>query len=120
MAEPSHTARQQHAHLVGEQVIIFSPGGDMTRGIILPSLYSQEFNTPDTSDSIHTTHYPDSQAARRYRQHHGQQGHVERAQHHLHGRPDRHEKPDRQAIGHNGRCHLPEWRGERHGWRRKA
>ncbi|WP_426088840.1 phage baseplate assembly protein V [Janthinobacterium sp. PSPC1-1] len=44
---------------VGEQVIVFSPGGDLMRGIIVPALYSQEFDAPETSDSIHTTHYPD-------------------------------------------------------------
>ncbi|WP_240453462.1 phage baseplate assembly protein V [Janthinobacterium agaricidamnosum] len=44
---------------IGEQVIVFSPGGDLTRGIILPALYSQAFDAPDTRDSIHTTHYPD-------------------------------------------------------------
>ena len=47
------------APTVGEQVIVFSPGGDLTRGIILPALYSQEFDAPETSDTIHTTHYPD-------------------------------------------------------------
>ena len=51
--------RTWSAPTVGEQVIVFSPGGDLTRGIILPALYSQEFDAPDTSDSIHTTHYPD-------------------------------------------------------------
>ena len=40
-------------------MIVFSPGGDLTRGIILPALYSQAFDTPESSDSIHTTHYPD-------------------------------------------------------------
>ncbi|WP_240453572.1 phage baseplate assembly protein V [Janthinobacterium agaricidamnosum] len=51
--------RTWSAPTVGEQVIVFSPGGDLTRGIIVPALYSQEFDAPDTSDSIHTTHYPD-------------------------------------------------------------
>ncbi|MDZ5634475.1 phage baseplate assembly protein V [Janthinobacterium sp. GMG1] len=53
------STRTWSAPTVGEQVIVFSPGGDLTRGIILPALYSQEFDAPDTSDSIHTTHYPD-------------------------------------------------------------
>jgi len=44
---------------VGEQVIVFSPGGDLTRGIIVPALYSQAFDAPETSDTIHATHYPD-------------------------------------------------------------
>ena len=31
----------------------------MTRGIILPALYSQAFDAPEASPTIHTTHYPD-------------------------------------------------------------
>jgi phage baseplate assembly protein V len=53
------STRTWSAPTVGEQVIVLSPGGDLTRGIILPALYSQEFDAPETSDSIHTTHYPD-------------------------------------------------------------
>ncbi|MGX9777088.1 phage baseplate assembly protein V [Janthinobacterium aestuarii] len=53
------STRTWSAPTVGEQVIVFSPGGDLTRGIIVPALYSQEFDAPETSDSIHTTHYPD-------------------------------------------------------------
>ncbi|WP_426074180.1 phage baseplate assembly protein V [Janthinobacterium sp. DSP2-3-3] len=47
------------APTIGEQVIVFSPGGDLTRGIIVPALYSQAFDAPESSDTIHTTHYPD-------------------------------------------------------------
>ncbi len=53
------STRTWSAPTVGEQVIVFSPGGDLTRGIILPALYSQAFDAPESSDSIHTTHYPD-------------------------------------------------------------
>ena len=53
------STRTWSAPTVGEQVIVFSPGGDLTRGIILPALYSQAFDAPEFSDSIHTTHYPD-------------------------------------------------------------
>lgn len=53
------STRTWSAPTVGEQVIVFSPGGDLTRGIIVPALYSQAFDAPETSDSIHTTHYPD-------------------------------------------------------------
>ncbi|PHV52187.1 oxidoreductase [Janthinobacterium sp. BJB301] len=53
------STRTWSAPTVSEQFIVFSPGGDLTRGIILPALYSQEFDAPETSDSIHTTHYPD-------------------------------------------------------------
>ncbi|MDN2671435.1 phage baseplate assembly protein V [Janthinobacterium sp. SUN026] len=51
--------RTWSAPTVGEQVIVFSPGGDLTRGIILPALYSQAFDAPEISDTIYTTHYPD-------------------------------------------------------------
>ena len=44
---------------VGEQVMVLSPGGDLARGIILPALFSKAFDAPETSDAIHTTHYPD-------------------------------------------------------------
>ena len=53
------STRTWSAPTVGEQVIVFSPGGELTRGIILPAMYSQEFDAPEISDSIHTTHYPD-------------------------------------------------------------
>jgi len=51
--------RTWSAPTVGEQVIVFSPGGDLTRGIILPALYSQAFDAPESNPTIHTTHYPD-------------------------------------------------------------
>ena len=47
------------APTVGEQVMVLSPGGDLARGIILPALFSKAFDAPETSDAIHTTHYPD-------------------------------------------------------------
>ncbi|KAB8065931.1 phage baseplate assembly protein V [Janthinobacterium violaceinigrum] len=53
------STRTWSALTVGEQVIVFSPGGDLTRGIILPALYSQEFDAPESSPTIHTAHYPD-------------------------------------------------------------
>ncbi|WP_328569190.1 phage baseplate assembly protein V [Janthinobacterium sp. P210006] len=53
------STRTWSAPTVGEQVIVFSPGGDLTRGIILPALYSQASDAPETSNTIHTTHYPD-------------------------------------------------------------
>ena len=47
------------APTIGEKVIVFSPGGDLTRGIVVPALYSQEFDAPESSDIIHTTHSAD-------------------------------------------------------------
>ena len=51
------------APTIGEKVIVFSPGGDLTRGIVVPALYSQEFDASETNVSIHTTHYPDGAVA---------------------------------------------------------
>ena len=53
------STRTWSAPTVGEQVIVFSPGGDLTRGVILPALYSQEFDAPESSPTIHPPHYPD-------------------------------------------------------------
>ena len=53
------STRTWSAPTVGEQVIVFSPGGDLTRGIIVPALYSQAFDAPESNPTIHTTHYPD-------------------------------------------------------------
>lgn len=47
------------APTVGEQVMVLSPGGDLTRGVILPALFSKAFDAPESNDAIHTTHYPD-------------------------------------------------------------
>ena len=46
------------APTVGEQVMVLSAGGDLARGVILPALFSKAFDAPETSDAIHTTHYP--------------------------------------------------------------
>ena len=53
------STRTWSAPTVGEQVIVFSPGGDLTRGVILPALYSLAFDAPETSPTVHTTYYPD-------------------------------------------------------------
>ncbi|MED5596115.1 phage baseplate assembly protein V [Janthinobacterium sp. P210006] len=47
------------APTVGEQVVVLSPGGDLTRGTTLPALFSQAFDAPELNQSVHTTHYPD-------------------------------------------------------------
>ncbi|MEF2268559.1 phage baseplate assembly protein V [Janthinobacterium sp. TB1-E2] len=53
------STRTWSAPTVGEQVIVFATGCGLSRGLILPVLYSQEFDVAESSDSIHTTHYPD-------------------------------------------------------------
>lgn len=39
--------------------MVLSAGGDLARGVILLALFSKAFDAPETSDAIHTTHYPD-------------------------------------------------------------
>lgn len=44
---------------VGEQVIVFSPNGDLTQGKVLAGLFSAESPAPQTSLKIRSIHYPD-------------------------------------------------------------
>lgn len=41
-----------HAPEPGEQVILLSPGGDMSQGVILPGIYSDQFPAPADSADI--------------------------------------------------------------------
>ena len=44
---------------IGEQVIVFSPNGDLTQGKALAGLFSVESPAPQTSLKIRSIHYPD-------------------------------------------------------------
>jgi len=44
---------------IGEQVIVFSPNGDLTQGKVLAGLFSAESPAPQTSLRIRSIHYPD-------------------------------------------------------------
>jgi len=44
---------------VGEQVIVFSPNGDLTQGKVLAGLFSAESSAPQTSLKVRSIHYPD-------------------------------------------------------------
>lgn len=44
---------------IGEQVIVRSPGGDMTQGVVYPALYSSEHPAPSSDPNDHTTVYQD-------------------------------------------------------------
>jgi len=44
---------------IGEQVIVFSPNGDLTQGKVLAGLFSAESSAPQTSLKIRAIHYPD-------------------------------------------------------------
>ncbi len=49
---------------VGEQVILLSPGGDVTGAVALRGLYSDQFPAPDNGESAHLARYPDGAAIR--------------------------------------------------------
>ena len=104
------STRTWSAPTIGEQVIVFSPGGDLTRGIMLPALYSQEFGAPESSDTVHTTHYPDGAVV------HDHAAHALTAT--LPGgtatsTANKVTSNAPSAIGTGGRHHGPEWRRER-------
>lgn len=44
---------------IGEQVIVFSPNGDLTQGKVLAGLFSADSPAPQTSLTIRSIHYPD-------------------------------------------------------------
>lgn len=41
----------------GEQVLVLSPSGDLAQGVVLPSLYRDEFPAPAIDPDIHQTAY---------------------------------------------------------------
>lgn len=52
-------ARTWWSPSVGEQVVLLSPGGDLTAGVILQAVYSDAFPAPSDNPALHLTHYPD-------------------------------------------------------------
>ncbi len=52
-------ARTWWAPSVGEQVVLLCPGGDTTRGVVMPAIYSNAAPRPAGSDTAHVTSYPD-------------------------------------------------------------
>lgn len=44
---------------VGEQCLLLSPGGEPAAGLALVGIYSDASPAPSTSESVHTTHFPD-------------------------------------------------------------
>jgi phage baseplate assembly protein V len=48
----------------GEQVIVFSPDGDLTRGRILAGLYSEASPAPELGQASNAVHYPDGAVVR--------------------------------------------------------
>jgi phage baseplate assembly protein V len=58
-AQRAGDARTWWCPTVGEQVMVLSPGGDLTRGKIHASVYSAKFPAPENNPHIHTVHYSD-------------------------------------------------------------
>jgi phage baseplate assembly protein V len=52
-------ARTWWAPSVGEQVVLLCPGGDTTRGVVQPAIYSNAAPRPAGSDTAHVSSYPD-------------------------------------------------------------
>lgn len=52
-------ARTWWAPSVGEQVLLLCPGGDTTRGVVQPAIYSNAAPRPAGSDTAQVTSYPD-------------------------------------------------------------
>ena len=53
------SARTSWAPTAGEQVILFSPSGDLGTAIVWPALYSDTNPAPDNHPTRHRTIYPD-------------------------------------------------------------
>lgn len=49
---------------IGEQVIVFSPEGDLTKGKILAGLYTDDAPAPETNSLVNAAHYPDGAVVR--------------------------------------------------------
>lgn len=54
----------------GEQVVVFSPSGELTNGIVLAGLFSDENPAPDSDPDNHTRTYSDGAVIRYNRQTH--------------------------------------------------
>ncbi|WP_413493152.1 phage baseplate assembly protein V [Morganella psychrotolerans] len=52
-------ARSSWMPSVGEQVVILSVGGELTTAVVLPGLFSDEYNEPTDSLTANHTTYPD-------------------------------------------------------------
>jgi len=57
-------ARTWWSPSIGEQVIVLSPDGDLSKGKILGSIYTLDAPAPETNPLVHATHYPDGAVVR--------------------------------------------------------
>jgi len=59
ISQRAGSARTSWPPTVGEQVILFSPSGELTAALVLPALYSDAHPAPDNHPTRHRTTYPD-------------------------------------------------------------
>jgi len=57
-------ARTWWSPSIGEQVIVFSPDGDLSKGKILCGIYTLDAPAPETNPLVHASHYPDGAVVR--------------------------------------------------------
>ena len=57
-------ARTWWSPSIGEQVIVFSPDGDLTKGKILCGIYTLDAPAPETNPLVQAVHYPDGAVVR--------------------------------------------------------
>ena len=89
---------------VGEQVAIFSTGGDLAAGIVMPALYSDDYDSPSSSANKHKTEYPDGAVIEydhsahtliatlpdgSFSHNHGRPSHIRRTGNRMHRQPHR-------------------------------
>lgn len=56
------TTKEWDPPSVGEQVMILSPSGVIENGIVIPSMYCDEFDAPSANPNVHMRQYPDGAA----------------------------------------------------------
>lgn len=59
ISQRAGSSRTSWPPTVGEQVLLFSPSGELTAAVVLPGLYSDAHPAPDNHPTRHRTSYPD-------------------------------------------------------------
>lgn len=59
MAQRAGSARTSWPPSDGEQVVLFSPSGDLGNALVFPAIYSESNPAPDNHPTRHRTRYPD-------------------------------------------------------------
>ena len=59
LAQRAGSARTSWPPSVGEQVVLFSPSGDLGNALVFQAIYSESHPAPDNHPTRHRTQYPD-------------------------------------------------------------